>query len=486
MGATAVQEADAKLATSAAHSLDDAQADKTGDLRTPENNIPEPSQIESEEEFVCSNASVPLLPKVDKMVSSLAGQMDNEAYEMALSNSHKMDLGLSKVTSSMDREEDNLVTSAPTEKEDGSSSSYIDHTEHDDNDEEQSLDGATDLTIGEVTHSTHDEGDLQEDSRALSPIGQQEPRSETEAHADDVQIDNLEEDTSSCVGLLASVVVSEGSEPIDKEETLHVSIPEIVVSSPVPTDDECSDAGSAVEGDMNDVQQEVDDNRTERRDVADNQSHSDSSRKSPRYSQEKESHKSEADTFTNGTKDNTSPKQEGGISKILHEGNLLPFRSTKDYSVSKEASTEKPDKETIADQSSSTVSQESVPNLGERASSLLSQLRSEIASMKTARLSSVSPIIASESDGNATERSQERDTPQPTSQDRDTPQPTSQERDTTQPGPVSPVTYRLPLFEDLDSACTSFSLDDLLSDPVIEEDANSASEADNIHEGAES
>ena len=465
--ATAVQRVDAKLGASITRSLDDAQANKAGDLKTPENNITEPGQRETEEELVGSNASVPLHPKLGTMVPSLAGQTDQEASEMALSGTHtKMDLCLSKVTSSNDLEEDNLVTSALTEEED-EPSACIGHTVHEDNDEEQSLDGHTDLK-----------------PRSETEAHEQEPRSETEPRADDVQMDKLEEDTASCAGLPASVAVSQGSEPTDEapneaasgEETLLVSIPEIIVSSPVPTDDEGSDAGSAVEGDTNDMQGDVEDSRKDRQDDADDQSHSHFSWKSPSSYQEKESQPSEADSFTDGTKDNTSSKQKSGIFEKLHESNLLPFRSTKDFSVSKEASTEKPGKEAIADQSNLTGSQESAPNLGERASSLLSQLRSEIASMKTARLSSASPIIAPDSDADAPEISPGRDASQPT----------SQEGDTAQPGPVSAVTYRLPLFEDLDSACTSFSLDDLLSDPVIEEDANSASETHNIHEGAES
>ena len=182
--------------------------------------------------------------------------------------------------------------------------------------------------------------------------------------------------------------------------------------------------------------------------------------------------------------------------------------------------------------------------MGERASNLLSQLRSEIASMKSARLSSVVPIIAPEDDANdpdvennqghaghetnsatasltsqerdlsdlqdrdtfqvtpkeldtsehalqehcsSDQASKKRDIPEPSSQElgifhveseaRDTSEPVSQEcntiqtvpqrRDPSQPGPVSAVTYGLPLFEDVDSTCTSFSLDDY--DPNVEE-----------------
>ena len=443
--------------------------------------MPESTQTESEEEFLCANASVPLHRNVSKGVPFSAGQMDQEAHEMDLSNSHNMDLGLSEVTSSIDHEEGDLLT-AVIEKEEVSSS-HVGHEERDDNDEDLSLDGTEDLKIGEVTHSAKDEEEVQEEGKVLSPLGQEEPRSETEAqeprieteaHADDVQIGILEEDMASCPVLPASIVVSQVSEPTDEatneaafaEETLHVGIPEIIVSSPVPTDDEGSDAGSTFESDTtNDVQQGGEDNRTERQDVADNQSDSDSSGKSPSSNQEKKSEKYESDTCNDET------KQKSGFSKNLPESNLLPFRNTTVYSAN-EVSSEQPGKEAIADETSPTMSQENVPNLGERASSLLSQLRSEIASMKTARLSSVSPVMPSDSEGNATDMSPLCDSSQPASQERDTTEPT--------------VKYRLPLFEDLDSACTSFSLDDFLSDPAIEENADSALETDNKYEEPES
>ena len=453
--------------------------------------MPESTQTESEEEFLCANASVPLHFNVSKAVPSSAGLMDQEAHEMDLSNSHNMDLGLSEVTSSIDHEEGDLVT-AVTEKEEVSSS-HVGHAERDDNDEDLSLDETEDLKIGEVTHSTKDEGEVQDEGKNLSPLGQEEsrseteaqeprieteakePRIETEAHADDVQIGTLEEDmASSCAGLPGSIVVSQVSKPPDEatneaafaEETLNVGIPEIIVSSPVPTDDEGSDAGSTFESDTtNDVQQGGEDNRTERQDVADNQSDSDSSGKSPSSNQEKKSEKYESDTCNDET------KQKSGFSKNLPESNLLPFRNTTVYSAN-EVSSEQPGKEAIADETSPTMSQENVPNLGERASSLLSQLRSEIASMKTARLSSVSPVMPSDSEGNATDMSPLCDSSQPASQERDTTEPT--------------VKYRLPLFEDLDSACTSFSLDDFLSDPAIEENADSALETDNKYEEPES
>lgn len=180
----------------------------------------------------------------------------------------------------------------------------------------------------------------------------------------------------------------------------------------------------------------------------------------------------------------------------------------------------------------------SLPNLGERASNLLSQLRSEIESMKSARLSGMLPIIApgdedtagsavvlqeqdaicsllhkrdrdqvaSEAREISEQSSGNRDTSEPPPQDLDdsqveskgheqvthdskVPQSASLQRDTydiampdcvtalrdsSQLGPASTVTYRLPLFEDVDSACSSLSLDDL--DPDVEEAPSHTSE----------
>ena len=127
------------------------------------------------------------------------------------------------------------------------------------------------------------------------------------------------------------------------------------------------------------------------------------------------------------------------------------------------------------------MSQGSAPSLGERATSLLSQLRSEIANMKTARLSSASPNISSDDDADTTEIENTEQanlalghantsSVDATSQESDT---VLEKRDTSQSEPVSAVTYRLPLFEDVDSTCTSLSLDDFLSDPALEEAAGS-------------
>lgn len=462
----------------AVHSLDDAQARimKEGDLAIPGNNLPAPGQLHEgrEEKLVCSSDSALLDRTEGEEVPSSIGQVDHEAAE---SNTHKLDLGLTEETSFTALEEGNIVTSTLTENNEGSPSYFQSNTECNESDEGHSLDRLKDHGTGVVTYSTHGE-DPQGESHVLSAVTQEESRNETEAIAFEAQVGQLEEDMVLPTGSPATDVVSLESQITEEvpsgdgsaEEALHIGIPEIIVSSPVPTDDEGSDA--------NDVQRKVDDSEKERQSIDDKQSGVDSSREVPRSCQEKDVHISYKDTYTDQTKENTCIKQESGISRKYNEMNLLPFRNTTNFSASKEASTsEKPGKETaVTDQSGRTVSSESVhvPNLGERASSLLSQLRSEIASMKTARLSNASPIQAAASDGDATEKSKQPDPSQPA----------LQESDLSQPGAVSAATYRLPLFEDVDSACSSFSLDDFLSDPVTEEGLNSARETYNVHEGA--
>ena len=478
---------DAKPGAGAAHLLDDAKARimKTGDLVTPKNNMPALSQIGPEEKLVCSHDSVPLDRREEETLPSLADQMDHAENETAESNTHKMDLGLTKETST-DLEEGILVTSIVTEKSQESSfaGSNPNRIECNKSDKEHSFDRPIYPDTGVVTYSTHNEGEW---SGMVSPVTQDESRNEAEAIVPEAQVDQLEEEMALHAGSPVSDVVSLESQQTDEvpsrdtsaEETLHVSIPEIIVSSPVPTDDEGSDAGSAVEGDVNGVQRDVEDSEMERQNIDDKQSGIDSSQEVSSSCQGNEGRTSCTNTYTDQMKENTCPKQEGGTSKKYHENKLLPFRSTADFSASKEASTsEKAGKEAIVtDQSARNVSSESVqvPNLGERASSLLSQLRSEIASMKTARLSNASPIQAADSASDATEMSQQRDMSQPA----------PQERDSSQPQPVSAVTYRLPLFEDVDSACSSFSLDNFLSDPVTEEAFNSASETSHVHEGTD-
>ena len=479
---SALDQLNAKPSEYAAHLSDDTQARivNEGDLAIPENNVSLPGQIGREAKLVCLYDSAPLGRTEGEMVPFSTEQIDHEA---AVANTHKLELGFTEESSLTDLEEGNILISTLTENNEGSSSYFESNTECTESDEQHSLDRLKDHDSDVVTYSSHGEEDLQEESRVLSLFTQEESRNETEAIAFEAQVSQLEEDMVLPAGSPATDVVSLESQltedvssgDVSAEEALHVSIPEIIVSSPVPTDDEGSDAGSTLEGDANDVQREVEDNETERQSIDDKQSGIDSSREVPSACHEKEGHVSDTDTYTDQTKENTCPKQESCISRKYHEVNLLPFRSKANFSASKETSTsEKPGKEAaVIGQSSRTVSSESVhvPNLGERASSLLSQLRSEIASMKTARLSNASPIQAIDSAGDASEESQQRDTSQPASQERDSSQPAA-------------VTYRLPLFEDVDSACSSFSLDDFLSDPVTEEALNSASETNHVLEGA--
>ena len=442
----------------------DAQAHtKMEGLASPENNLPLRSQTGRKE-----NDPAPLDSAESELVPSLAEEVDHKAAE---SDTHKINLGLTKETSLTDIEEGNIVTG----NNEGSSSYLAGHTEYE-SDKEHSHDRLKDHDTGVVTYSSHIESDLQGGSRVLSSVTQEESGYETEAIALEAQVSQLEQDMVRPAGsvsldcqLTGEVPSGEGS----AEKTLHVSIPEIIVSSPVPTDDESSDAGSTSEGDANDMQRGVEDSEMEgQQSIDDKQSGTDSSQEVPSSCQENKGDTCDTATYTNQTKENTCPQKEGGISRKHHENKLWPFRSTADLSVSKEASIdEKPGKETaVTDQSERTVSSENVhvPNLGERASSLLSQLRSEIAIMKTARLSNASPVQVTD----ATEMSQQRDTSQPA----------PQERDSSQQGPA--VTYRLPLFEDVDSACSSFSLDDFLSDPATEEALNSATETNRAHEGA--
>ena len=480
---SALDQLNGKPGEYAAHTLDDAQAriTKERDLAIPGNKLSAPGQVGREEKFVSSNDSASLDRTEGEMVLSSTEEVDREATE---SNIHKVDLGLTEETSFNDLEEGNIVTSALTENNEGSSSYFESETECKESDKGHSLDRLKDHDTDVVAYSTHSEEDLQGKSHVLSPATQEKSQNETETIEFEAEVGQLEEDMMLPAGSPATDVVSLESQITEElpsgdgsaEEALHVSIPEIIVSSFVLTDDEGSDAGSTFEGDTNNVQRKVED-ETERQNIDDKQSDVGSSREASRSHQEKDGHVSDTATYTDQIKENTFPKQEGGISRKYHEINLLPFRGTANFSASKKASTsEKPGKEaTVTDQSGRTVSSEivHVANLGERASSLLSQLRSEISSMKTARLSNASPIEVADSAGDTSEESQQRDTSQPA----------SQERDSSQPGAVSAATYRLPLFEDVDSACSSFSLDDFLSDPVTQEALSFASETYHVNIG---
>ena len=284
-----IPQLDAKPGASAAHWLDDAQARtmKTEDLATHENNMPAPSQIILNEKLVCSNDFVPLDIKEGETVPSLADQMDHVENETPESNTPKMDLGLPKKIST------NLT-------ENNQGPSFAGHTDCYKSDKEHSLDRPIDHDTDVVTYSTHGE------SVVLTPVTQEESRHETEAIVPEAQIDQLEEDAALSAGSPASDVVSLESQLTDEVpsggdasavETLHVSIPEIIVSSPITTDDEGSDAGSAVEGDTNDVQRKVEDSAMamERQSIDDKQSDVNSTREVPSSCQKNEGHTSYTD-----------------------------------------------------------------------------------------------------------------------------------------------------------------------------------------------
>lgn len=324
------------------------------------------------------------------------------------------------------------------------------------------------------------------------------------------------------------------------EGHLSVGIPEIVVSSPVPTDDESSNEGSVNDLGEDSVQMESKQQSMEKQAFVEGPSEDNQASST---TQVVDNDKYDKCTTT----DQTDGEQMGRKSLNDDEEIRLPFRSTANVVALKQASGGEYGTD-VAGESNRDISQESALNLGERASSLLSQLRSEIASMKSARLSGLVLNIASDVEAEVMEEedvqeqakspvkhdniatassesqetdlaeitphgrlssedcetaqfgSQVCDTTQTAPQDvalpgpafqvqervdskgRDTLQsplhghdasvPPSNGRDSSPPGPVSTVSYRLPLFEDVDSASTSLSLDDLISDPTIEGTVN--------------
>ena len=449
-------------------------------------------------------------PEVNALTSSIPDLMIQEMYKVALTNQDQIDTGENESSSS---------TEGPDLRADDMEVSHFSHVEHtggDERDEELSPSGPVTFEVAKVIQADFDKEEVQEVRNALAFNGQVGIQPEHETRPNDEQMDALEGYTAPSEVLKESLDKGQ-IQQLSEEDLLHVGVPEIIVSSPVPTDDESSYDGSVGEGDVNEVQVEAE----QRPDENDSQCDVDLSWTSQTFKHEDmESHKTAEDS------------------------SAIPTES-KQENASTEASSGKSGEGATVGQPSFSAVQGSVPNLGERASNLLSQLRSEIASMKSARLSSVVPIIAPEDDANEPEvennqrhvdhetsqkcdlsylESQDRDTfqvtpkeldtseqalhehcssdqaskkraiPEPSSQElgtfyaesevRDTSEPESQEcntiqtvsqvRDPSQPGPVSAVTYGLPLFEDVDSTCTSFSLDDY--DPNVEEALNLPSE----------
>lgn len=396
--------------------------------------------------------------------------------------------------------------------------------------------------ISEVAPSVSNVEFRQNEITLPSSIHQEEPDDFADGEIDEPKV-NVTLTEGSCYNTEHTLHGTHEQEA-DMEEHLSVGIPEIVVSSPVPTDDESSHEGSVNDlgedsGQMESKQQSMEKHAFVQGPSEDNQASS--------TTQVVENDKYDKCTTT----DQTDGEQMGWKSQNGDEEIRLPFRSTANVVALKQASGGEYSTD-VAGESNRDPSQESALNLGERASSLLSQLRSEIASMKSAHLSGLVLNIASDVEAEFMEEevvqeqakspvrhdniatagsesqetdlaeitphgrlssedcetaqfgSQVCDTTQTAPQDvalpgpafqvqgrdrshldskgRDTVQsplhghdasvPPSNERDSFPPGPVSTVSYRLPLFEDVDSASTSLSLDDLISEPTIEGTVN--------------
>lgn len=461
------------------------------------------------------------------IIPSVADQMIQEMYKVALTNVDHIDPASSKPSPSPrshDIQEVNVI---------GRVVSHPGTSDQFENGEDPSPSGSVDLDVNKVDEAESDQNGLQEESSAISSSHQQDPSLEYKrsVYSSDKKVGELAEKMASFEPPITSVeesVFSDLAEDLQKEKNatedlFRVGIPEITVSYPVPSDDESNDGipvatggesndGSPVERSTkwsvgeDEVQEQPsvkDQNIT-----ADTQLNRDLSQESPTFNREEmESRETAADSSSFSIE-----SKQSGVSES----------SLENYFALTEASSGKQGDDGTAAQSS-----RNVPNLGERASNLLSQLRSEIASMKSARLSSISPAIASEDDvngakvgdnmchvgdkaytvktsltsqardpsllelqecdsveqtlqehGTSGQASTKCDIPETSSQERDVCHAASQERDTcrsepvlqenevlqgrdpSQPGPVSAVTYRLPLFEDVDSTCTSLSLDD--------------------------
>ena len=463
--------------------------------------------------------------------------------------------------------------------------SHVGRTDRDEKDEELPPPGPS-----KTSHTASDE-----EAGSNLTSGQESRSLDKEAPPPlDSELDRLEENMVSSEYPHSSAEESSGfqltgetqKQQVNTDDNLHVSIPDILVSSPVPTDDESSNEGSVLEGDVEEVLMEAEQCSLDRQIITESQSDAASSWKSQSSKQQDIESRNTASDSSSVPTENVSDD-----SKLSH----IAFSSTGGYVASSQASDRKHDEEETVAETRRSASQGSVPNLGERASNLLSQLRSEIASMKSARLSTVLPIVADEEDTTGREvknnqdyanhqvntataslLSQERgaiklawqehdpfqvtqdkhDTTEPALQEHDTSEPASEEcdisepaseecdisepaseecdisepaseecdisertlqecdtskppspeNDTTEPasqerdiyltgsqerdafhaysqehdmsqlGPTSTVKFQLPLFEDVDSTCTSFSLDDFISDPTTEEASNLSSD----------
>lgn len=396
--------------------------------------------------------------------------------------------------------------------------------------------------ISEVAPSVSNAEFRQNEMTLPSSIHQEEPDDFADGEIDEPKV-NVTLSEGSCYNTEHTLHETHEQEA-DMEGHLSLGIPEIVVSSPVPTDDESSNEGSVNDLGEDSVQMESKQQSMEKHAFVEGPSEDNQASSTTQVVDN-----DKYDKFT--TTDQTDAEQMGRKSLNDDEEIRLSFRSTANVVALKQASSGEYSTDVVGE-SNRDISQESALNLGERASSLLSQLRSEIASMKSARLSGLVLNIASDVEAEVMEEEdvqeqakspvkhdniatassesqetdlaeitphgrlssedcetaqfgsqvcgttqtapqdvalpgpafqvQERDISHLDSKGRDTVQsplqghdasvPPSNERDSSPPGPVSTVSYRLPLFEDVDSASTSLSLDDLISDPTIEGTVN--------------
>ena len=233
----------------------------------------------------------------------------------------------------------------------------------------------------------------------------------------------------------------------------RVTIPKIVVSG--PAEDECSDRDSASEEDAIDVTSHPD-----KPGGGDPSKHCNGSRteKSSFIEQPVTSHAKKGD-FLSKHKQADQPI----ASKVIGRGNSQVQKSTSFSEMRDEKYTESnPVKQCKVE-----FSKGALPNLGERATNLLSQLRSEIASMKSARLSNVSleteMVTVSENEKENDVVGEKKDEVKLVESELGPPAADSQVEPGGMPqaGSAAVLTYRLPLFEDV---AMSFSLDDLLVD----------------------
>lgn len=466
-----IQHSNATLGPSPPRSLVE-ERDEKGELKSSDKNILVSAELESGGKFVSADTSLLFDPKLGNL-APFFGKMDHEAFGIALTECDQAESGMNIDNSSNGFEEESRVSSALPGMEEKSSS--FPETKHCENDTDDALRGPSDLeTERGDGEAARDEGDFLGERRSSSSLDQSEPRSEKVTSKPSVETDQVRENTAPRVR--HPLADSQESNLTEKDlnweaserKSLRASIPEIIVSSPVPTDDEGSD-----EGDTRDVQREVKRKQKERQGTAENHPYTDSAWKFSSSFQVMNSDQklSECDTGNDEIRDDTSFNKERDLHEEFHENGLKSLSRVEGSLPLLASNRRNPDGEgEDVTPKSNSVFHGNVSNLGERATSLLSQLRSEIANMKTARLSSASPDatatgVESTLHSNLDPENVEKSSDELTTQESDT---ASKIYDVSEPEHVPAVTYRLPLFEDVDSTCTSLSLDDFLSDPVFE------------------